>query len=281
MLAVGSDLDGMMTQNWRQPQPPRSSRSTSTPPTRRRTTRADVRRRAATRATACERCSRARAARTREPVGRPRARCASARWARLRAEHPAEIALPRRVRRGACPTRRSSSPTCASPATGSAGLGRVPAPRRLQYPMGWGTLGYAFPPSLGAALRRRAARSSRSPATAASSSPAASWPPSAQERLPLTARDRRRRRLRDAALRPAARGRRALRRRPAHAGLRRAGARASGCAPRRSTGLGDAFAAALAAPRRRPRADGARRARGAAAAADDLAALVPPGRARA
>ena len=32
-----------------------------------------------------------------------------------------------------------------------AGLGRVPAPRRLQYPMGWGTLGYAFPAALGAA----------------------------------------------------------------------------------------------------------------------------------
>ena len=32
-----------------------------------------------------------------------------------------------------------------------AGLGRVAAPRRLQYPMGWGTLGFAFPASLGAA----------------------------------------------------------------------------------------------------------------------------------
>ena len=33
-----------------------------------------------------------------------------------------------------------------------AGFHRVPAPRRLAYPMGWGTLGFAFPASLGAAL---------------------------------------------------------------------------------------------------------------------------------
>jgi len=31
------------------------------------------------------------------------------------------------------------------------GFHRVAAPRHLQYPMGWGTLGYAFPASLGAA----------------------------------------------------------------------------------------------------------------------------------
>jgi thiamine pyrophosphate-dependent acetolactate synthase large subunit-like protein len=32
-----------------------------------------------------------------------------------------------------------------------AGFHRVPAPRRFAYPMGWGTLGFAFPASLGAA----------------------------------------------------------------------------------------------------------------------------------
>ncbi|TWF77164.1 acetolactate synthase-1/2/3 large subunit [Pseudonocardia hierapolitana] len=37
-----------------------------------------------------------------------------------------------------------------------AGFHRVPAPRRLAYPMGWGTLGFAFPAALGAALRGRA-----------------------------------------------------------------------------------------------------------------------------
>jgi thiamine pyrophosphate-dependent acetolactate synthase large subunit-like protein len=33
-----------------------------------------------------------------------------------------------------------------------AGYRRVPAPRKLAYPMGWGTLGFGFPASLGAAL---------------------------------------------------------------------------------------------------------------------------------
>jgi thiamine pyrophosphate-dependent acetolactate synthase large subunit-like protein len=33
---------------------------------------------------------------------------------------------------------------------------RVPGPRRLAYPMGWGTLGFAFPAALGAAVTRRA-----------------------------------------------------------------------------------------------------------------------------
>jgi acetolactate synthase-1/2/3 large subunit len=33
-----------------------------------------------------------------------------------------------------------------------AGFRRVPAPRKLAYPVGWGTLGFAFPASIGAAL---------------------------------------------------------------------------------------------------------------------------------
>ncbi|MCZ2847843.1 thiamine pyrophosphate-binding protein [Modestobacter sp. VKM Ac-2978] len=33
-----------------------------------------------------------------------------------------------------------------------AAFGRIPGPRRLAFPMGWGTLGYAFPAALGAAL---------------------------------------------------------------------------------------------------------------------------------
>jgi thiamine pyrophosphate-dependent acetolactate synthase large subunit-like protein len=35
-----------------------------------------------------------------------------------------------------------------------AGYRRVPAPRKLAYPMGWGTLGFAFPASLGACLAK-------------------------------------------------------------------------------------------------------------------------------
>src|SRR3954468_18103858 len=89
--------------------------------------------------------------------------------------------------------------------------------------------------------------------------------------------DRRRRRLRDAALRPAPLRRRDLRRRPPHPGLRRA------CRELRPAGGGGRGArgrllrGARASPRR-PGAERARGARGARAAADDVAALVPPGR---
>ncbi len=50
-------------------------------------------------------------------------------------------------------------------------------PRALQYPMGWGTLGFALPASVGGGGRRRTGRCWRSPVTAASPSPSGSWPP--------------------------------------------------------------------------------------------------------
>ena len=66
-----------------------------------------------------------------------------------------------------------------------AGLGRVPAPRRLQYPMGWGTLGYAFPAALGAAC-------AHAPVVSVSGDggflfACGELATAAQERLPLTA----------------------------------------------------------------------------------------------
>ena len=56
-----------------------------------------------------------------------------------------------------------------------AGYRRVPAPRKLAYPLGWGTLGFAFPASLGAALAGRRPDRVRDAATAAFCLPAASW----------------------------------------------------------------------------------------------------------
>ena len=37
----------------------------------------------------------------------------------------------------------------------AAGFARIPGPRRLAFPLGWGTLGYAFPAAIGAALAGR------------------------------------------------------------------------------------------------------------------------------
>ena len=112
-------------------------------------------------------------------------------------------------------------------------LGRRPstastAPRLLQFPMGWGTLGFAFPAALGAAL------AGTGPTVAIAGDggflfACGELATMAQEAHPAHRGDRRRRRLRDAALRPDAVRRDALRRRPPHARLRRARARASAC----------------------------------------------------
>ena len=72
------------------------------------------------------------------------AACAARRRRALRFLDAIRFARPRR--------RRRSSSTCASRATGSPGFHTPAAPRRLQVPLGWGTLGYAFPAALGAAL---------------------------------------------------------------------------------------------------------------------------------
>ena len=105
-----------------------------------------------------------------------------------------------------------------------------PRPRKLSYPLGWGTLGCAFPQGLGAALAGRRAGGERL----------------GRRRLPLRLRragdrragahpahrrDRGRRRLRDAALRPGPQGRPARGRRPRPPRLRGPGATRSACAP--------------------------------------------------
>jgi acetolactate synthase-1/2/3 large subunit len=69
---------------------------------------------------------------------------------RLSAEHPAEMAFLGAFARGAGPEAVVLADMCI-PGYWLAGFHAVAAPRRLQYPMGWGTLGFAFPASLGAA----------------------------------------------------------------------------------------------------------------------------------
>ena len=100
-------------------------------------------------------------------------------------------AIPRRPSSSAawtarCPTTRSWSATCASPATGSAASAAPPPPRKLSYPLGWGTLGCAFPQGLGAAL------AGRGPALSVSGDggflfACGELATAAQERIPLTA----------------------------------------------------------------------------------------------
>ena len=156
VVAIGSDLDGMMTQNWAMPAPPAlvainvdaADASKNYPATV--VIEADAR--AGTEAL-CAGC------RATEPDAAGWCGLQSRAWPR-----PGGGGRERGGRRAsgrgvavraltACSTPRPwSCATCASPGYWIAGFRRVPAPRRLAYPMGWGTLGFAFPASLGAAL---------------------------------------------------------------------------------------------------------------------------------
>jgi thiamine pyrophosphate-dependent acetolactate synthase large subunit-like protein len=185
VVVVGSDLDGMSTQNWRQPQPPVLVAVNVDPDD----------------ATKSYEAAHVLAASAGEGVGALLDELggrADAPWAdlgalraaareRLRAEFPAELGFLDAVRTALPPEAVVLADMCI-PGYWLAGFHQVPAPRRLQYPMGWGTLGYAFPASLGAAC----AAGPRAPVVSFSGDggflfACGELATAAQERLPLTA----------------------------------------------------------------------------------------------
>jgi thiamine pyrophosphate-dependent acetolactate synthase large subunit-like protein len=143
VLAIGSDLDGVQTQNFAQPQPPQLIAIALEPPVN---YRVDV----ALTGDA--------AAVTRELASRiqPRDGDSCARIAEARAE--ACVALDATALRFmdairfAVPRDGVLVVDMCIPGYWLAGFYTPAAPRKLQVPLGWGTLGYAFPASLGAAL---------------------------------------------------------------------------------------------------------------------------------
>lgn len=151
VVVVGSDLDGMSTQNWAQPQPPRVVAINVDPEDAVKAYTADVVVAADARvgAAALAECLPesdgvdARAAELRE--------LRTGALAELRAEHPEELAFLDAFAAALPPEAVVLADMCI-PGYWVAGFHPVPAPRRLAYPMGWGTLGFAFPASLGAAL---------------------------------------------------------------------------------------------------------------------------------
>ncbi|MEY2535329.1 MAG: acetolactate synthase large subunit [bacterium] len=148
VLAVGSDLDGMMTQNWRMPAPRRliavnidqADAAKNYPPDVIIVGDAEQ----ACSALALELSGR------REPwTDVPAVRAAALR--RLRAEFPEEMGFLDAFA-GAVPDDAVVLCDMCIPGYWLGGFHRAPAPRRLTYPLGWGTLGCAFPQALGAAL---------------------------------------------------------------------------------------------------------------------------------
>ena len=156
VVAIGSDLDGMMTQGWKQPQPPHLV-AINVDPHRR-----------------LEELPAGRGGRGRRRARPPRPSPSG--WASAAGSTRSSAGvrdLNRAVRerlaeRGARGDARSSTALEAAlpddavvvcdmciPGYWLGGFHRTPAPRKLSYPLGWGTLGCAFPQGLGAALAGR------------------------------------------------------------------------------------------------------------------------------
>ncbi len=139
VIAFGSDLDGMNTQNWLQPQPPRLVAVNTDPADAAKNYRVDavadsldldrIRQRDGD---VGERLRDVRAAACRELDARA-----------LRFLDAVSYALP-----------EDANVVCdmCIPGYWIAGFHGFHRPRKLQYPMGWGTLGFAFPAALGASL---------------------------------------------------------------------------------------------------------------------------------
>ncbi|MGH9087524.1 MAG: thiamine pyrophosphate-binding protein [Acidimicrobiales bacterium] len=151
LLVLGSDLDGMNTKNLSLPFPP-TIVNVNADPQRLTVPGREVHRVLGDVGWAIEGLRQRTAAREAGLAGRVRAVCEGA-WARLRADERTApacdlVAAVERVARG----RAVLVNDMAVPGYWLAGYYVPDRPRSMQYPMGWGTLGYGLPASVGAAF---------------------------------------------------------------------------------------------------------------------------------
>jgi len=185
VIAIGADFDGMMTQNWAMPQPPRLLAVNVDAADAVKSYAADL-----------VLVGDARVVVGKLVEGVPEggaldelaARLDALRAAvrgELRREHPREVEFLHRFA-AAVPDEAVVLADMCIPGYWLAAFHPAPAPRRLLYPMGWGTLGFAFPASLGAALAGEAGAVSVS-GDGGFLFACGELATAAQERLPLTA----------------------------------------------------------------------------------------------
>ena len=151
VIGIGTDFDGVMTQNWSMPQPPRLICVNVDHADATKNYAADLVLVGDAREVT-ERLA-ARVA-PREATGPRSARVAEIGakvQAAVLADDPAAAAFLAIMERALPPETMVVADMCI-PGYWLAGYRRVPRPRGLAYPMGWGTLGFAFPASIGAAL---------------------------------------------------------------------------------------------------------------------------------
>ena len=151
VLAIGTDFDGMMTQGWKQPQPPRLVAINVDAADAAKNYRPDFLVEADA-AVAVEQLAEGIQQRggLESLAGRLRELNASVR-AGLAESDPVALAFLEGMER-VLPDDAVVVCDMCIPGYWLGGFARTPLPRKLSYPLGWGTLGCAFPQALGAAL---------------------------------------------------------------------------------------------------------------------------------
>jgi thiamine pyrophosphate-dependent acetolactate synthase large subunit-like protein len=154
VIAIGSDLDGTSTQNWAQPQPRRMLAINVDADDAMKNYKPDVvlvgDARVATEALVESLPERSGVSTLASHLEQLREQT----WLRLDAEEPRATEFLRSVAR-ALPDDAVLVCDMCIPGYWLGGFYRPPAPRHLLYPLGWGTLGCAFPQALGASLAGR------------------------------------------------------------------------------------------------------------------------------
>jgi thiamine pyrophosphate-dependent acetolactate synthase large subunit-like protein len=155
VIAIGSDLDGMTTQNWRMPQPPALLAINVDAADAGKNYRADHVLVGDARSVT-ERLAAAVPGRDGLDVLAVQTESLRTHVAALVREEEPQAALLLDTFDRLLPADTTVLADMCIAGYWVAGFHRVPGPRRLAYPMGWGTLGFAFPAALGAAVTGRA-----------------------------------------------------------------------------------------------------------------------------
>jgi acetolactate synthase-1/2/3 large subunit len=151
IVAIGSDLDGMMTQGWKQPQPPHLVAVNVDPTDASKNYRPDVVVEADARQAAAALADGLSERGGLDSLQRRLRDLNRAVRERVAAEDPEAIGFVDALE-AALPADAVVVSDMCIPGYWLGGFGHTPAPRKFSYPLGWGTLGCAFPQGLGAAL---------------------------------------------------------------------------------------------------------------------------------
>jgi thiamine pyrophosphate-dependent acetolactate synthase large subunit-like protein len=151
VVAVGSDFDGMTTQGWKMPQPPRLVAINVDPTDASKNYRPDVLVEADAARSADALADRLGERGGLDALERRLKELGRTVRERIATEEPEASAFLDAIER-ALPDDAIVVCDMCIPGYWLGGFHRTPAPRKLSYPLGWGTLGCAFPQGLGAAL---------------------------------------------------------------------------------------------------------------------------------